>query len=97
MINSKRNGRRKELDKIIEKETKTLITIGEKLLNKSEKRILLEAAYKSWENLSDFVKAQIPQKNNFFKDYLEKEYIEIAKKHIKKEKIKAKWESLEKE
>lgn len=40
------------------------------------------------------MKNRIPQKNNFFKDYLEEEYIKIAKNHMKKEELNAKWDNL---
>ena len=86
--------KKKELDKILKAEEKKLIEIGEKLANKYEKRKLLEAAYKAWENLTPFIKKKIPQKNNFFRDYLNKEYIEIAKKFLKEKESNEKWATL---
>lgn len=88
--------KKKELDKILKVEEKKLIEIGEKLVNKSEKRILLEDAYKAWDNLPPFARTKIPQKKNFFKDYLDKEYIEIAKKFLKEKELNAKWDTLKK-
>lgn len=87
---------KKELDKKLEKERKELIVTGEKLVNKTDKRILLQKALKSWMELPEFLKNQIKQKNNYIKDYLEKEYLEIAKKYRKNKEREAKWDSLEK-
>lgn len=87
---------KKELEKILEKERKKLVAVGEKLLNKTDKRILLQKALKSWLELPKFLKDKIKQKNNYIKDYLEKEYLEIAKKYQNNEERKAKWNSLEK-
>lgn len=87
--------RKKELEKILEKEKNILIASGERLVNKTDKRILLEKALKNWEQLPDFIKNKIKQKNNYIKDYLEKEYIDIAKKYKKDEETKAKWAILE--
>lgn len=85
---------KKELDKMLERERKKLIATGEKLVNKTDKRILLQKALKSWIELPKFLKDKIKQKNNYIKDYLEKEYLEIAKKYKNNEERKAKWNSL---
>ncbi|UUV17359.1 hypothetical protein NRK67_00535 [Fusobacteria bacterium ZRK30] len=87
---------KKELNKTLEKERKKLVAIGKKLLNKTDKRILLQKALKSWMELPKFLKDKIKQKNNYIKDYLEKEYLEIAKKYQNNEERKAKWDSLDK-
>ena len=94
MMNSLNRDQKKELEKILEKERKKLIIDGEKLVNKIEKRILLQKALKSWIKLPKFLKDKIKQKNNYIKDYLEKEYLEIAKRYQKDMEIKAKWDSL---
>ncbi|MEI6856713.1 hypothetical protein [Psychrilyobacter sp.] len=93
-MNSLDRNQKKELEKILEKERKTLIAIGEKLVNKTDKRILLQKALKSWIELPKFLKDKIKQKNNYIKDYLEKEYLDIAKNYQKDEEIKAKWDNL---
>lgn len=85
---------KRELDKMLERERKNLIATGERLVNKTEKRILLQKALKSWIELPKFLKDKIKQKNNYIKDYLEKEYLEIAKKYKNNEERKAKWNSL---
>lgn len=85
---------KKELDKTLEKERKQLIATGEKLINKTDKRILLQKALKSWMELPKFLKDKIKQKNNYIKDYLEKEYLEIAKRYQNNEEREAKWDSL---
>lgn len=86
--------KKKEVEKILKKERKKLIAIGEKLVNKTEKRILLHKALKSWMELPEFLKEKIKQKNNYIKDYLEKEYLEIAKKYQNNEEREAKWNNL---
>lgn len=85
---------KKVLEKALEKERKKLIATGEKLVNKTDKRILLQKALKSWMELPKFLKDKIKQKNNYVKDYLEKEYLEIAKRYQTNEERKAKWDSL---
>lgn len=86
--------KKKEVEKILEKERKKLIAIGEKLVNKTEKRILLHKALKSWMELPEFLKDKIKQKNNYIRDYLEKEYLEIAKKYQNNKEREAKWNNL---
>jgi len=94
MMNLLDRGQKKELEKILEKERKKLIATGEKLVNKTEKRILLQKALKSWVELPKFLKDKIKQKNNYIKDYLEKEYLEIAKRYQNNEEREAKWDCL---
>lgn len=84
----------KKIEKEIELENKKLKLLGSKLTNQPEKRIILEKALRSWEKLPDFLKGKIKFKNNYVKDYLEKEYIVIARKYREEEELKKKWNSL---
>lgn len=93
-MNSLDREQKKELDKTLEKERKKLIATGEKLVNKTDKRIILQKALISWMELPEFLKDQIKQKNNYIKEYLEKEYLEIAKRYQSNEEREAKWNNL---
>lgn len=85
---------KKEIEKEIELENKKLKLLGTKLTNQPEKRRILEKALRSWEQLPDFLRKKIKFKNNYIKDYLEKEYIAIAKRYKEEEELKKKWSSL---